>query len=330
MVKFRDYYEILGVPRKATEQEIKTAYRKLARKFHPDANKSSKAAEKAAEAKFKEIAEAYEVLKDAEKRQRYDTLGENYKAGSEFRPPPGAGGFSFDFGNLGGMSEGAGGASSFSDFFEMLFGQSMAGQGGSPFGGAGTFGGPGTFGGHSGRTGRASRAPAHHEADIELAIEEMAKGTTRTLQISSPSMAAKTVEVKIPAGVHPGSRVRISGKAAKGGMDGGDIYLLVKTKPHPYFTLEGNNLLCELHLSPAQAVLGTEATVTTLDGPKTVKVPAGSQSGRTLRLRGRGLPGTKGALAGDQLVKIKIVIPTKPTTEELKLYEELAKLESKH
>jgi curved DNA-binding protein len=217
---------------------------------------------------------------------------------------------------------GGGGGSSFSDFFETLFGQSMAGQGAaaSPFGGADSFGGQ--------RRARASRAPARHEAEIELTIEEMAKGTTRTLEISSPSKAAKQVEVKIPAGVHPGSKVRVPG--GKTGADGADIYLTVKAKAHQYFTLEGSNLLCELTLSPPQAVLGTEASVTTLDGPKTVKVPAGSQAGRTLRLRGRGLPGMKGAAAGDQLVKIKIAIPAKPTAEELKLYEELAKLESKH
>ncbi len=318
-VKFKDYYETLGVSRQATEQEIKGAYRKLARKFHPDANKGTKGSEE----KFKEIGEAYEVLKDPEKRRRYDMLGANYKAGADFRPPPGAGGANFDFGNLGGM----GGNSSFSDFFEMLFGQSMAGQGSAPnpFSGAGAFGGAGTFAGQS-RT-RASRQPARHEAEIELTIEEMAKGTTRTLEITAPGASAKQVEVKIPAGVRPGSKVRVAG--GKTGADGADIYLTVKAKPHSYFTLDGNHLLCELNLLPSQAVLGTEVTVTTLDGPKTVKVPAGSQAGRTLRLRGRGLPGMKGAPAGDQLVKIKIVIPTKPTAEELKLYEQLAKLESK-
>ncbi len=308
--------------RKATEQEIKSAYRKLARKFHPDANKSSKEAEKAAEEKFKEISEAYEVLKDPEKRKRYDTLGQNYKAGSEFRPPPDFGGYSFDFGNLSGMGGGMGGAGSFSDFFEMLFGQSFGGAG-AP--GAGGFGGGGGF-----SRGRANRAPAHHEADIDLSLEEMATGTTRTLQISSPSLAAKTVEVKIPAGVRPGSRVRVPGGLTKTDPNnGGDIYLLVKAKPHSYFLLEGSNLLCELKITPAQAVLGTQAVVTTLEGPKTVKVPPGSQTGRTLRLKGRGLPGTKSAQPGDQLVKLKIVIPEKPTEEELKLYQDLAKLEHK-
>ncbi len=317
MVKFRDYYEILGVPRSASEQEIKTAYRKLARKFHPDANKG----DKSAEGKFKEIAEAYEVLKDAEKRKRYDMLGANYKSGSEFRPPPDFGGFNFDFGSM----AGGGSGSSFSDFFDMLFGQSMAGQG-MPGGFSGARGRAGTFAGARGAD-RTSRVPAHHEAEIELSLEEMAKGSRRTLQISTPNGDSKTVDVKIPAGVHPGSKVRVAGKNA--GSDGADIYLIVKAKPHANFTLDGNNLLSELSITPSQAVLGTDTTVNTLEGEKTVKVPAGSQAGRTLRLRGLGLPGIKGALAGDQLVKLKIIVPTKPTPEQIKLYEELAKIEKK-
>ncbi len=209
----------------------------------------------------------------------------------------------------------------------MLFGQSFSGTGGGPAARSrhGTFTGAG---------GRQARAPVIQEAEIELSIEEMAHGTVRTLQISSPSMKTKTVEVKIPAGVHPGSKIRVAAGGATGTKSqstapSADIYLIVKAKPHAYFTLDGNNLLCELTLSPPQAVLGTEANVDTLEGPKTVKVPAGSQAGRTLRLRGRGLPGFKGAAAGDQLVKIKIIIPTKPTPEEIKLYEQLAKLENK-
>jgi curved DNA-binding protein len=305
-VKFKDYYETLGVPRKATEKDIKAAYRKLARQHHPDANKGNKASEE----RFKEINEAYEVLKDPQKRQRYDLLGANYKAGADFRPPPDYSGFSFDFGNLGDLGKN----SSFSDFFDMLFGQTGAG----PHAGAGVGSQP-----------RFRRA-VDQEADIELTVEELAKGTTRTLQISSPSTKTKTLEVKIPAGVRPASKIRVSGEGGKSHAAGsdGDLFLKVKVKPHAYFTIEGDNLISNLTLTPAQAVVGVETTVNTLSGPVKIRVPAGSQNGRLLRLRGRGLPKLKGGLTGDQMVRIKITIPVKPTEEEQKLYEQLLKLEA--
>lgn len=314
-VKFKDYYQTLGVDRKATDKEIKAAYRKLARQHHPDANKGNKASEE----KFKELAEAYEVLKDPEKRQRYDRLGANYKAGSDFRPPPdfGAGGFTFDFGNLGDLGKGG----SFSDFFDMLFGNMGAGGGFSQT--ASGSAKPATGGPQP----RRSKA-LDQEADIELTIEELAKGSTRTLQISGPNMKPKTLEVKIPAGVRPGSKVRVSGEGAKMNGAGGDLYLRVKLKPHAYFSIEGDNLLSNLTLSPAQAVLGVETTVNTLNGPVKIGVPAGSQHGRLLRLRGKGLPKLKGGTSGDQLVRVKIVVPVNPSDAEKKLYEQLAKLES--
>lgn len=303
-VKFRDYYEILGVPRSASEKEIKVAYRKLARQHHPDANKGNKASEE----KFKEINEAYEVLKDPQKRRRYDQLGTNYKAGADFNPPPDFGGFSFDFGNLGDMGKG----SSFSDFFDLLFGHSFS-----------TTQHQGAGSAHPSR----SKARFDQEADIELTIEELAHGTTRTLQISSPTTRTKTLEVKIPAGVSPGSKIRVPGEGARTLAAPGDLFLKVKVKPHPYFSIEGENLLCSLSLSPAQAVLGVETTVTTLTGPVKIRVPAGSQPGRLLRLRGRGLPKVKGGAPGDQLVRIKIAIPVKLSEQEQKLYEQLLKLE---
>jgi curved DNA-binding protein len=307
LVKFKDYYETLGVSRSATEKEIKTAYRKLARQFHPDANKGNKQSEE----KFKEIAEAYEVLKDADKRKRYDTLGANYKAGADFRPPPDFGGFSFDFGDLGG-------ASPFSDFFEMLFGQSFGSSGGA--------GGPFRTAGSPG----ASRRKIDQEADIELSVEELAKGTTRTLQISGAGMKQRTLEVKIPPGVRAGSRVRVAGgeQGANLGQGAGDLFLRVKVKPHPYFTIDGDNLVAELNLSPAQAVLGSEAMVNTLEGPVRIRVPAGTQNGRLLRLREKGLPKLKGGQKGDQLVRVKITIPATVTDEERQLYEKLAKIEN--
>jgi curved DNA-binding protein len=308
-VKFKDYYETLGVARTATDKEIKTAYRKLARQHHPDANKGNKSSEE----KFKEIAEAYEVLKDPEKRKRYDRLGSNYKAGADFKPPPDFGGFTFDFGNLGDLGRN----SAFSDFFEMLFGN---------VGSFGTAGGA-RMGQPAGRAGARNKA-LDQEADIELTVEELAKGSMRTLQISAPNMKTKTLEVKIPSGVRPGSRVRVQGEGVKMNGAVGDLYLKVKLKPHAYFTVEGDNLVSNLSLTPAQAVLGVETTVNTLSGPVKIAVPAGSQQGRMLRLRGRGLPKVKGGTAGDQLVKVKIVIPVNPSDQEKKLYEQLAKAES--
>jgi curved DNA-binding protein len=302
-VKFKDYYETLGVPRTATDKEIKAAYRKLARQHHPDANKGNKASEE----KFKELGEAYEVLKDPEKRRLYDQLGSNYKAGAEFRPPPDMGGFNFDFGDLGKNS-------SFSDIFDMLFNNV----------GART-----TSGARPGQGTRPMRSKAlDQEAEIELSIEELANGSTRKLEISAPNAATRTLEVKIPAGVREGSKVRVAGEGAKMSGAGGDLYLKIKVKPHAYFSIEGDNLISNLSLSPAQAVLGIETTVNTLTGPVKIGVPPGSQNGRMLRLRGRGLPKLKGGSAGDQLAKIKIVVPVNPSDAEKKLYQELAKIES--
>lgn len=313
MVKFKDYYQTLGVPRNASDKDIKAAYRKLAREHHPDANKGNKASEE----KFKEIGEAYEVLKDPEKRRRYDTLGANYKAGADFRPPPdfggGQGGFTFDFGNLGDLGRGG----SFSDFFETLFGQAG-------------FGGPGAggFRGQGGPQGAPQRRN-DQEAEIELTLEEVLKGSQRTLQVTQPGHPPRTLEVKIPAGVRTGSKIRVSGEAGKavGNVPAGDLYLKVKVKPDPKFTIDGDNLISEVSLSPAQVVIGAELSVPTLEGNVRIRVPAGTQNGRLLRLRGKGLPKLKGGPRGDLLVRAKIVVPTALTDEERSLYEQLAKLE---
>lgn len=316
MVKYQDYYQVLGVPRDAAAKDIKTAYRKLARQYHPDANPGSKDAEE----KFKEITEAYEVLKDPDKRKRYDMLGSNWKAGADFTPPPGygggTGGFTFDFGDLAGMSGGMGGGNSaFSDFFETLFGQAFSqdARGRGP----------------SSTAGFRNRRELDQEAEIELTIEEVAKGTTRTLQVSGPGVKAKTLEVKIPAGVRNGSKVRVPGEGAQAANGGprGDLYLRVKIKPHPIFNIDGDNIITELSLSPVQAVLGTESTVQTLDGLVKVTIPAGSQTGRSLRLRGKGLPRLKQDVRGDHLVKLKVVIPASLSDKERPLWEQLSKLE---
>ena len=305
LVKYKDYYDTLGVARNAPEKDIKAAYRKLARQYHPDANPGDKSAEE----KFKEISEAYEVLKDADKRKRYDTLGSNWKAGSDFTPPPGYEGFTFDFGNMGGFGQG----SPFSDFFESLFGQATGSMGGAQ---------------RAGGFGRGQIKGQDQEADIDLSIEELAKGTTRTIHVSSPGGRQKTLQVKIPPGVRAGSKVRVPGE---GGMssagNNGDLFLKVRVKPHPTFSIEGENLITELPISPAQAVIGGEATVQTLDGPVRISIPPLSQNGRLLRLRERGLPKLKQATRGDQLVRLKINIPATVTPEEKALYEQLLNLE---
>ncbi len=307
MVKFKDYYQTLGVPRNAADKDIKAAYRKLAREHHPDANKGNKASEE----KFKEIGEAYEVLKDPEKRRRYDTLGANYKAGADFRPPP-DGGFAFDFGNLGDLGRGG----SFSDFFETLFGQAG-------------FGGPGGFRPQGGPQPVQQPRRNDQEAEIELNLEEVLKGVTKTLQITQPGQKPRTLEVKIPPGVRTGSKIRVQGEAGKatGATPAGDLYLKVKVKPDPKFTIDGDNLISEVSLSPAQVVIGAELSVSTLEGSVRIRVPAGTQNGRLLRLRGKGLPKVKGGPRGDLLVRAKIVVPTTLTDEERSLYEQLAKLE---
>jgi len=331
VVKFKDYYQTLGVTRTSSQKEIKTAYRNLARKFHPDANKGDKGAEE----KFKEIAEAYEVLKDPDKRQKYDTLGNNWKAGSDFKPPPeygGGGGFNFDFERFGDFGKQGG----FSDFFDVLFGQTFGQPGQQQQAGRGAAGGAGgkTFSqqqqqrsGPAGAQAARSDRMYDQEADIELSVEELAKGAQRTLKITPPGAEAKTIEVKIPAGVRPGSRVRIAGQGMKTPRGRGDLFLRVKVKTHADFTIDGDNIICDLSISPALAVLGGQAAVPTLDGPVKIKIPAGTQNGRMLRLKGRGLPSSKNATKGDLLIRVKIVIPSHPTDKERALYEQLAELE---
>lgn len=311
MVKYKDYYDTLGVARNAQEKDIKAAYRALARKYHPDANPGDKTAED----KFKEISEAYEVLKDPDKRRRYDLLGSNWKNGADFTPPPGFDGFNFDFG---GFAKG----SPFSDFFETLFGQHF---------GTGTGTGTEATGGEGPSIGfgRRTTKGQDSEADIELTIEEVAQGTARNVHVTKPGSKPKTLQVKIPPGVRAGSKVRVPGEggpSVSGGVPG-DLYLKVKIKQHPIFAIEGENLVTELQVTPAQAVLGGEATVTTLDGQVKINIPPLSQNGRLLRLRERGLPRLKQTTRGDQLVRLKIVIPNTVTPEEKALYEQLMDLE---
>jgi len=295
-VDFKDYYKTLGVAKTASEKEIKAAYRKLARKHHPDVN----AGNKEAEARFKDIGEAYEVLGDKEKRKQYDELGANWKAysrgGAQGQPWPG-GGARIDFEDLGG-------AGGFSDFFRTFF----------------TGGGAG-FGGF----GEEAFAPASDaEGEVDLTLAEVFRGTTRAVAVGG---TRRRVEVKIPPGVRDGSRVRVAGEGGKGaGGRRGDLYLRVRIAPDPTFERKGDDLLTTLRAALTAAVLGGEAQVPTLEGPVGIKIPAGTPAGQVFRLRGQGLPklGAPGE-RGDLLATLAVELPRTLTDRQRELFEELRK-----
>lgn len=328
-VQYKDYYEILGVPRGATEKEIKSSYRKLARKFHPDINPD--AAEK-----FKEINEAYEVLGDAEKRKRYDSLGSNWRHGAGFDPSAagfGGGTVNFEdlFGGGGGFSGGGGfgGASGFSDFFDALFGQMGVQTGG--FSGGGGF--HQAYGPQAARAG-ARRGPQAQprpvqldvEQPLSLSLKEVAEGVEK--KIKTP-YSNRTLTVKVPKGVKPGGKIRLTGegKQTAGGQKG-NLYLVVQYAPHPQFEVDGLNLIHEALVEIPVLVLGGEVQVPTLTGNVDLKIPSGTQPGSVLRLKGHGLPGSSGSSPGHLLVRIKAQIPTQPTEEEKRLYQELRQLQA--
>ncbi len=316
-VQYRDYYEILGVPRGASEGEIKKAFRKLAREYHPDVAKDKKKAEE----KFKEVNEAYEVLGDPAKRKKYDQLGANWKSGAEFRPPPGWEGFTGGqaFRGRGGgaqESEFHFGGTGFSDFFEQLFG---------------------SMGGRRGGFGRFSNFEEQEmaergqdiEGDIMVTLDEAMRGSVRTVNVRRPagrSVKTETCQVKIPPGVTEGQRLRIAGRgeAGSGGGAAGDLYLRVRLARHPDFEVAGHDLIYEAELAPWEAVLGTNLSVPTLDGRVNIKIPAGTQNGQKLRVRGRGLP-SRDAAPGDLMVVTKIAVPAKISDAEKKLWEQLAR-----
>ncbi len=304
-MEYKDYYKILGVPRTASQEEIKRAYRKLARKYHPDVSK-----EPDAEARFKEINEAHEVLKDPEKRAAYDALGTQWQAGQEFRPPPG--GFRQEF-RYGGEEVDLG---QFSDFFASLFG-----------------GGLGGFSGfrQSGR--KASRRGQDQTARVELTLEEAYQGTTRTLRLETPQRDAqgqiksqlRTLRVRIPPGVSEGRQIRLAGQGLPGigGGPAGDLYLQVHLRPHPFFQVEGRDVLLRLPVAPWEAALGAMVQVPTLGGPVSLRIPAGSQSGKRMRLKGRGLPGNP---PGDQYVTLEIYTPEATTEAQKECYRRMETL----
>ena len=296
-IEYKDYYKILGVAKDASEKEIKAAYRRLARKFHPDMNQG----DAKAEARFKEVNEANEVLSDADKRKRYDELGSDW-ARHQRAPQEGP----FGGGRVRVDTSGFGG--DFSDFFRTFFGGGFGG------------GAPGGF--EPEFEGRGSDV----EHEIDLTLEEVARGATRLLGFGTAgSKSQRKVEVKIPAGVREGSRVRVAGEGG-GGRKKGDLYLRVRISPHPLFELRGEDLVTSVTLSLTTAVLGGEASVPTLEGPVGIKIPPGTAPGRTFRLRGHGLPRREGGDRGDVLATLAVEIPKDLSKREKELFEELKQL----
>jgi curved DNA-binding protein len=298
-MEFKDYYKLLEIDRTATADDIKSAYRKLARKYHPDVSK-----EPQAEARFKEIGEAYEVLQDPEKRAAYDQLGTNWRAGQDFTPPPDWGtGFEFTAGG-GTRPE----AAEFSDFFSSLFGN---------------------FARHA-ETGRA-RGEDHH-AKIVIPLDDAFHGATRTITLRAPQLDAqgrvvlreRTLHVRIPKGIRDGQLIRLSGQGAPGagGAPGGDLYLEVHFDPHALYRVEGHDLSLTLPLAPWEAALGATIKAPTPTGVVEVKIPPGSRSGRKLRLKGRGIPGEP---AGDLYLILDVVLPAAATERAKQLYQAMAR-----
>ncbi|WP_029936198.1 DnaJ C-terminal domain-containing protein [Thiomicrospira pelophila] len=297
-MEYKDYYQILGIERGASEADIKKAYRKLAGKYHPDKPTGD-------EAKFKDLSEAYEVLSDKEKRAMYDQFGSNYQNGQHFDPPPGFEGM-FGGGQAGG----------FSDFFESLF----RGQGG--FGGGGFGGG---FGGQ-----RYQQKGDDQVVKILVSLEDAVNGNERTLNLQVPQADArgqvvtrqKQIKVKIPAGIKQGQRIRLSGQggAGFGGGPNGDLYLEIDLQSHPLYKVKDDDVLLDLPLTPWEAALGTKVQVPTLKGKVNLSIPAGTQSGSKLRIKGRGL----GKTPGDQYVVVQIYTPAAQTEDAKAFYQQMA------
>lgn len=342
-MKYKDYYETLGVKRDATEAEIKSAYRKLARKYHPDVNKT-----KEAEEKFKDINEAYEVLGDKQKRQRYDSLGSSWQGGADYTPPPGFENFNFNFNQGGAQSfDFGGGAGGFSDFFSSLFGDMMGSQGST---GRGNFGGFDFGDINSQRSNRrtSSKQQPEENLDITKNLNVTAKEIfdKKPISVTFTDMekcgycngggycshcggtgilsTPKTVKVKLPKDITEGKKVRLKGegKTDKYGRKG-DLYLIIHFKDSEY-EIDGANLTKEIEITPPEAVLGTNKDINTLHGNINIKIPANVSSGQSLRLKGLGLPTSDGY--GALNVKIKIVVPKNYSQEIKDLYKKIQNL----
>ena len=302
-MEFKDYYATLGVERTATQEQIKRAYRKLARKYHPDVSKEADA-----EARFKEVAEAYEALNDPERRAAYDDIGNRFRKGREFSPPPGwDSGFEF-----GGPAPGGGRDFDHSDFFEALFGRRAAGA-------------------------RGPRAAEHvagsdHHAKVRIDLQDSYRGGQRTISLRTPrvdaeghlTMQDRQLQVNIPRGIREGQHLRLAGQGGpgRGGGPPGDLYLEIEFAPHPHFRADGRDVYLDLPLAPWEAALGASVTVPTPDGSVQLQVPPGSSAGRKLRLRGKGLPGDP---PGDLYVVLSIALPAADTAAAQEAYREMAR-----
>ena len=296
-MKFKDYYETLGVARNATQDDIKRAYRKLARKYHPDVSKEADA-----EARFKELGEAYAVLKDTEKRAAYDQIGSQWKTGQEFRPPPGwDAGFEFSGGD---------GGADHSDFFEALFGrQGRAGA----------------------RAQRRAQGEDHH-AKVQIDLADAYRGAQRSISLRMPvldaqgriAMQERRLDVVIPKGIRAGQHLRLAGQGGPGlgGGAAGDLYLEIAFNPDPQFRVDGRDVYLDLPLSPWEAALGAQVTAPTPEGPVQLTIPSGSAAGRQLRLKGRGIPGSP---PGDLYVVLAIALPPADSEAAREAYRAMAK-----
>ncbi|WP_297809252.1 DnaJ C-terminal domain-containing protein [uncultured Methylophaga sp.] len=289
-MEYKDYYKILGVARDASQDEIKKAYRKLARKYHPDVSKEADA-----EDKFKEVGEAYEVLRDAQKRAQYDQFGSNYRHGQSFNPPPG-----WD------ESMGGFGGGNFSSFFENLFG-GMGGMGGAAGGGMGD---------------NFFAKGEDVNAKITISLEDAYHGATKAIRRPAGASQGGTINVKVPAGISSGKKIRLGGqgKAGAGGKSG-DLFIEVNIAPHKLYRLDDKDIYLDLPIAPWEAALGAKVTVPTLAGKISLTIPAGARSGQKMRLKGRGLPGKE---PGDEFVVLQIMTPAADSDKAKQLYQQMA------